>query len=54
MPDLGSYAGTVLGAYAVTLALIAALVGLSAWRAARVAQALAKAEARRRGSNGRI
>ena len=29
MPDLGRYAGTVLGAYGVTLALIALLVAVS-------------------------
>lgn len=52
MPDLGPYAGTVLGAYAVTLALLAVLVGLSLWRAARVARALAAAEAARRRGDG--
>lgn len=50
IPDLGRYAGTVLAAYGVTLALLAALVGLSLWRAARVARALAARE--RRGRNG--
>jgi heme exporter protein CcmD len=44
---LGNYAGTVLGAYAVALALLGALVALSWARAARVRQALARAEARR-------
>lgn len=47
MPDLGPYAGTVLGAYGVSLALIAGLVAVSLRRAARVAHALAAAETRR-------
>ena len=49
MPDLDRYAGTVLGAYLVTLALLALLVGLSVWRAARVKRQLARAEAGLRG-----
>ena len=36
MPDLGRYAGTVLGAYGATIALLAALVAVSLWRSARV------------------
>lgn len=44
IPDLDKYAGTVLGAYAVTLALLAALVALSFWRAARVRDELARVE----------
>lgn len=36
MPDLGAYAAAVLSAYAVSIALIAALVGLSLLRARRV------------------
>lgn len=48
MPDLGPYAGTVLAAYGVTLALIGGLVALSLRRAAQAARALAEAEARRR------
>ena len=47
-PDLGRYAGTVLGAYGVTLALLAFLVAVTALRAARVRRALAAAEAQRR------
>jgi heme exporter protein D len=46
MPDLGKYAVPVLGSYAATLLLLAALIGLSLWRAARVRRALAEAEAR--------
>ncbi|MEO1000627.1 MAG: heme exporter protein CcmD [Pseudomonadota bacterium] len=49
--ELGRYAVTVLGAYGVTLALLAALIGLSLLRAARVRRALAEIEADRR-SNG--
>lgn len=45
IPDLDKYAGTVLGAYAVTLALLAALVALSFWRAARTREALGRVEA---------
>ena len=48
MPDLDRYAATVLGAYGVTLALLALLVGISWWRAARVARELARMEARMR------
>jgi heme exporter protein D len=47
MPELGRYAGAVLGAYGVTLALLAALVALSLLRATRVKRALAAAERRR-------
>jgi heme exporter protein D len=47
MPELGTYAGAVLGAYGVTLALLAALIALSLLRAARVRRALAAAERRR-------
>jgi heme exporter protein D len=45
MPDLGRYAGTVLGAYAVTLVLLGGLLVLSLWRAARVRRTLAETEA---------
>jgi heme exporter protein D len=47
IPELGKYAPTVLGAYAVTLALIALLVIASLWRAARVRRRLAVLETRR-------
>ena len=36
LPDLDRYAATVLGAYGVTLLLLALLVGASWWRSARV------------------
>jgi heme exporter protein D len=45
MPDLDRYAGTVLGAYAVTLLLLGGLLLVSLWRAARVRRALAEIEA---------
>ena len=47
MPDLGAYAVEVLSAYAVTLLLLAALVGASIWKARRVLRQLREAEARR-------
>jgi heme exporter protein D len=45
MPDLGSYAGPVLAAYAVSLAILAGIVGLSLWQARRAKQRLEEAEA---------
>ena len=48
MPDLEQYAGTVLGAYAVTLLLLAGIVAASWWRAVAVRRQLARLEARRR------
>ncbi|GAA0286310.1 heme exporter protein CcmD [Rhodovulum strictum] len=47
IPDLGKYAGAVLSSYAITLVLLAALIGLSLWRAARVRRQLDEVEARR-------
>lgn len=47
-PELGPYAGAVLGAYAVTLILLGLLVGQSLRRAARVKRALALIEAETR------
>ncbi len=35
MPDLGKYAVAVLGSYAATIVLVAALVALSYWQRAR-------------------
>ncbi|MDX5402490.1 MAG: heme exporter protein CcmD [Rhodobacterales bacterium] len=52
MPDLGKYAVAVLGSYAATAVLIAALVGLTLWQAARVKRALAEVEARAGKSDG--
>lgn len=51
-PDLGGYAGAVLGAYGVTLALLGLLVLTSALRAAAVRRALARLE-REAGRDGR-
>ncbi|KMW57010.1 hypothetical protein AIOL_001968 [Candidatus Rhodobacter oscarellae] len=47
MPDLGKYAGAVLSAYGVSLALILGIVVLSVLQARRARQRLAEAEARR-------
>lgn len=47
MPELGKYAGTVLGAYAVSILLIAGLVALSLWQSARTRRALDEVEARK-------
>lgn len=44
IPDLDRYAGTVLGAYGVTLGLLALLIAVSVMRAVRVRRALARAE----------
>ena len=49
MPDLDRYAGTVLGAYAVTLALIALIVAVSWWRSVWVRRRLGEVETRVRG-----
>ncbi|MHA3980170.1 heme exporter protein CcmD [Halovulum sp. GXIMD14794] len=46
MPDLGDYAGAVLGAYAASGVLIGGLVVLSVLRARRVRAALRRAEAK--------
>jgi heme exporter protein D len=57
IPELGRYALTVLAAYGVTLGLLAGLVAVSLWRAARVRRRLAILEARylqsRRADHGR-
>jgi heme exporter protein D len=50
MPDLGKYADAVMGSYAVSLGLIAVLVGYSLWQGARMRRALAVAEARAKGA----
>ena len=36
IPELGKYAGTVLSAYAISILLLVALVGVSLMRAKRV------------------
>lgn len=46
MPDLGTYTGVVLSAYAAAGGLIAALIALSLWQAARVRRTLQGVEAR--------
>ncbi|MBK5945451.1 heme exporter protein CcmD [Rhodobacter veldkampii DSM 11550] len=46
IPDLGKYAGAVLGSYAVTIALLLGLVAVTLWRSAKVKRALAAQEAR--------
>ncbi|MBV0912899.1 heme exporter protein CcmD [Anianabacter salinae] len=52
MLDLGKYAGTVLSAYGVSLALLA-VIALASWRGAVRSRArLAEAEARKAARNG--
>ena len=46
MPDLGKYAGTVLGAYGAALVLLVALVGLTLWQGAKMKRALDEVERR--------
>ena len=46
MPELGKYAGAVIGSYAASIVLIAVLIGLTIWQGRRVRQALLAAEAR--------
>lgn len=47
MPDLGKYAVTVLSSYGATLGLLAAIIGLTLWRGARVRRQLEEVEERR-------
>ena len=49
MPDLGKYAGAVLGAYGAATVLLMALVALTLWQGARMKRALAAVEARQQG-----
>ncbi|WP_088625675.1 heme exporter protein CcmD [Oceanicola sp. 22II-s10i] len=49
IPDLGKYAGAVLSAYGVSLALLVALVAVSLIRARRVKAQLDEVEGRRDG-----
>lgn len=51
MPDLGKYAGAVLSAYGVTIALVIALVAVSLWQGARIKRQLDRIEAEE-GKNG--
>ncbi len=46
-PDLGKYAGTVLGGYGATFAILGALIAVSLWRGARARRRLAALEAAR-------
>lgn len=52
MPDLGKYAFAVIGSYAATAVLIAALVALSFWQRARVKRELDEVEARQGKTDG--
>jgi heme exporter protein D len=52
MPDLGKYAVSVLGSYAVTAVLLLGLVGISLWQSARMKRALAEVEARQGKNDG--
>ncbi len=47
MVDLGKYAGTVLGAYGATIAILVVLVVLTMRRSARVRARLTELEQRR-------
>lgn len=49
MPDLGKYAGPVLSAYAVSIALILLLLAVSILRARKARADLEKIEGRRNG-----
>ena len=46
MPDLGKYAGAVIGSYVASIMLIAGLIAWSFWQARRVRRALREVEAR--------
>ena len=52
MPELGKYAVAVLGSYGATILLLAALVGFSLWRSARMRRALREVEARQGVAHG--
>lgn len=52
IPDLGKYAAAVLGAYGATVALLAALVCVSLWQAARMKRALDDLEQRAKPTEG--
>ena len=51
MPELGKYAGAVLGAYGAGLGLLLGIVVLSIWQGARMKKALDEVE-RRAGHGG--
>ena len=46
MPDLGKYAGTVLGAYGAGLLLLALLVVVTLWQGRRMKRALEQLDSR--------
>lgn len=48
IPDLGKYHTEVLSAYAVSIALIIAIVAVSIWRSRKTKAALAEVENRSR------
>ena len=50
MPELGKYAGSVIGSYAASLLLIAAVVVLTVWQARRVRADLREVESRQGGA----
>jgi heme exporter protein D len=52
MPELGKYAGAVIGSYAASVALIVVLVAWSLWRGAAVKRALRDVEDRQGKRNG--
>lgn len=49
MPDLGKYADTVLGAYAVTIILIVSIILVSILRSRTVKRELTKIEKKKNG-----
>jgi heme exporter protein D len=49
MPELGKYAGAVLGSWSVTLGLLALLVAVTWMQSRKAKQALDAIEARRKG-----
>ena len=52
MPELGKYAGAVLGSYAASLLLLTAIVALTLWQARRAKRALREVERRAGRDNG--
>ena len=46
MPELGKYAGAVLGSYAAGFVLLAIIVWLTLWQGARAKRALKEMEGR--------
>ncbi|MES2667629.1 MAG: heme exporter protein CcmD [Pseudomonadota bacterium] len=52
IPDLGKYAGAVLGSYAAAMVLLSAIVGLTLWQARQAKRALRDVERRAGRNNG--